>query len=292
MSGQNIMISVALLGACLAGGCADYTRQSGAERGLIIVLPGVQGPDALTSNIRRGLIDGGADRAIVVQSWGKPIPLAGVLINQVDVLGARIDASAIAGRIVAYQQAFPGRPVHVVGHSAGGALAVFVAESLASKRQAQPIDGLVLLSASISSGYDLTKALGMCRRGILNCYNPEDVALLGVGTAILGNLDGGHGASAGLNGFRPPDQDDASSASIDAYMRLTQQPVSGRGSAHFASTSPDFVAEVPAPWILSTQAAEVASPSHPPAARADPPSPAPAVVTPDQWVPVPHGGGR
>ncbi|MCE5325222.1 MAG: hypothetical protein LLG01_02285 [Planctomycetaceae bacterium] len=297
MSGHRMSIVAAVLAAVVVGGCADYTRQAGAERGLIVVLPGVQGPDGLSSDIRRGLIDAGVDRAVVVQPWGKPIPIAGVVLNQVDFLGARVSASAIADAVAAYQKAYPGRPVHIIGHSAGGALAVFVAESLASNRQGQPIDGLVLLSASISSGYDLTKALGMCRSGILNCYNPDDVALLGVGTAILGNLDGGHGASAGRSGFHSPDSENASTESLGAYARLAQHTVTSGGSAHFAATSPGFVAEVPASWIMSSPSAppaQAASPSLPAASPAEMPAPPappqPHVVRPDQWLPVAPGG--
>ena len=264
MNGRIIInVIAAILASSLCGGCANFTLQQGADRGLIVVLPGVQGPDRLTSNIRHGLLDSGVSRAVVVQPWGKRIPLANVVLNQVDFVGVRVDASAIANGIIDYQKAYPGRPVHIVGHSGGGALAVFVAESLASKN-AQPIDGLVLLSASISSGYDLTKALGMCRTGILNCYNPSDVALLGVGTAILGNLDGGHGPSAGRSGFYPPDPASASAARVAAYQRLTQHTVVSGGAAHFASTSPDFVADVPAAWIKrSSEASPSAAPVEP-----------------------------
>ena len=97
-----------------------------------------------------------------------------------------------------YQDNHPGRPVYVVGHSGGGGVAVFTAESLPDGRK---IDGLVLLSASISKGYDLHKALANCRRGIINYYSSRDVGLLGVGTTLMGNVDGGHGPSAGLKGF-------------------------------------------------------------------------------------------
>ena len=39
------------------------------------------------------------------------------------------------------------------------------------------------------------------QEGIVNFYNEKDVALLGIGTTILGNVDGGRGPSAGRVGL-------------------------------------------------------------------------------------------
>jgi len=243
----------ALLGLCLwAGGCTgEYWQQRDADKGLVVILPGIQGEDGLTQSIQSGLDGGGVDRAMVVQNWGKPIPIAGLLLNQVDFIGCRIDAGIIAGKIMAYQNKYPQRPVHVIGHSAGGAVAVFVAEALADQPKAEPIDGLVLLSASISSGYDLTKALRVCKQGILNCYNPEDVGMLGVATTILGNLDGGHGPSAGLNGFHLPLFGDREETRAAYATKLVQKQVPSYGGPHFSSTNADFISGTPSRWILN-----------------------------------------
>lgn len=244
-----------VLGLCLSagGGCTgEYWQHGGADKGLVVVLPGIQGEDGLTESIRSGFSGGGVDRAVLVQGWGKPIPIAGLLLNQVDFIGCRIDAAVIAGKILAYQNKFPDRPVHLVGHSGGGAVAVFVAEALADQPKAKPIDGLVLLSASISAGYDLTKALGACSRGILNCYNPEDIGMLGFATTLLGNLDGGHGPSAGLNGFHLPLLNKRQKTQDLYATKLAQHQVPAYGGPHFSSTNADFISGVPSKWILKT----------------------------------------
>ena len=123
------------------------------------------------------------------------------------------------------------------------------AEGMPDGRQ---VDGLVLLSASISAGYDLTKALGRCKKGILNVYNRDDGGLLGVGTTVVGTVDGSRGASAGLTGFDGP----GSAAGQDVYHKLQQLEITpsmtwGDSDPHGAATRPSFVSSYVAPWILS-----------------------------------------
>ncbi|GAH77944.1 unnamed protein product, partial [marine sediment metagenome] len=118
---------------------------------------------------------------------------------------------------------------------------VFAAEAMPPGRK---VDGLVLLSASLSSTYDLTKALARCRNGIVNFYNTADAALLGVGTIIMGNVDGVRGPSAGLRGF--------TRSFPGLYgVRLTSGMTQGELDAHGSTTRPDFVAGHVSPWILA-----------------------------------------
>ncbi len=247
---------VLVLAAMLVGGCEEkYYQLRGAEDGLVVILPGIQGVDQHSYNIENGLVRGGVRRAIVIQKWGKPMPEAGIgmLLNQIDKVGARIEALAVAQRILDYQLEQPGRPVHIVGHSGGGALAVFVAESVSDLAGGEPLEGLVLLSPSISNIYDLTKALNFCNHGILNCYNPEDTMLLGIGTTVMGNIDGVPGPSAGLDGFVLL-EDVSSQDKIDLYHRkLFQQRVDSYVDPHFASTNARFIAGMPAEFIRGRQ---------------------------------------
>ena len=96
--------------------------------------------------------------------------------------------------------------------------------------------------ASLSADYDLTRALGKSTKGIVNFCNIEDVAVLGVGTTVIGNMDGGHGDSAGLAGF------------VGTYAKLyqvkvTPAMVSVSSASHFADTTEAFTAQYIAPWI-------------------------------------------
>ena len=118
-------------------------------------------------------------------------------------------------------------------------MAVFAAESLPEERR---FDGLVLISASISADYDLNKALGHCKSGIVNFYCKADVGLLVIGTTIAGNVDG---ATA-----RPPDR----RVPGDLRPPLAEGGVpGGTGRAHTAGTRASVVSSEVAPWVLQSQ---------------------------------------
>ena len=237
-----------LLGAALLAGCGDneaFLTEDRLSNGLVIILPGIEGVSDLNRNIRRGLIAGGVYQALPIHSWGRPIPLAGVLLNQMDFIGNRLAGVSVADLIVNYQDSYPGRPVHIVGHSGGGGVAVFAAEALPEGRK---IQGLILLSASISSGYDLEKAASRCSKGIVNFYNPDDVGLLGIGTTIVGNVDGVRGPSAGLTGFDRAGQ--------PGHLNVYPVKLSGAdpgGDPHTSTTRVGFVSANIAPWIHVTE---------------------------------------
>ena len=241
------IISVAGCGASQE----EYITPSRLANGLVIILPGIEGESAYNHDIRDGLLAGGTNQGVMIHNWGWPVPGAGPLINQVDFIGNRLAGARLAQIVADYQDRYPGRPVHLVGHSGGGGVAVFSAEGLPEGRQ---VDGLVLLSASISSGYDLTKAIQKCRSGIVNFYNKSDAAVLGVGTTVVGNVDGMHGPSAGLIGFDRPRSGD-SAEKKRAYRKVFQVQVEeglDEVDAHGAATRSDFVARNVAPWVYSS----------------------------------------
>ena len=249
VGGRSVVAAILMAAALSAVGCqADsdnalqYITDQRMQQGLVIVLPGIEGESEMNRDIRRGLDSAGVFRAIPIHRWGFPVPVAGMLVNQVDFIGNRLRSGDIAKMIVTYQDNHPGMPVYVVGHSGGGGMAVFAAEALPDGYQ---VDGLVLLSASISSAYDLTKALAHTKNGILNVYNHNDAGLLAVGTTVMGNVDGIHGPSAGLIGF---DTDNRH------YSRLYQFNVTQINSGddpHFSTTRIPFVSTYVAPWVLA-----------------------------------------
>ena len=270
----HFLISLSATSGLLTAGCnsnGDYLTEDRLANGLVIILPGIEGQSELNQNIRRGLIAGGVHRAIPIHSWGRPIPIAGVLINQVDFIGNRLAGVGVANLIKNYQDGHPGKPVHVVGHSGGGGVAVFAAEALPENRK---IDGLVLLSASISSAYDLKKAAKRCTKGIVNFYNPDDAGLLGIGTTVLGTVDGTHGPSAGLLGF--------DKAGEKGHENVYQVKLTGPDTGddpHASTTHVGFVSSRVVPWVLAEEwpaGSVVTRPSkpHPAPAKKDANEPA------------------
>ena len=237
---MRLILTLSLLWLCLPG-CGsnkDFVTEDRLAQGLVIILPGIEGESPFNHDIRAGLLDADVPGAMMIYHWGRPIPVAGPLLNQMDVLGNRIEGRKIAQIIVDYQDSHPGKPVHLVGHSGGGGMAVFAAESLPEDRK---VDGLVLISASISCDYNLDKAIRHCKSGIVNFYCKGDVALLVIGTTLAGNVDGTHGPAAGQKEFQ------------GTFERLWQMEVCQIGDAHTSGTRASVVTSNVAPWVLKSQ---------------------------------------
>lgn len=245
------MLILAAAALAAAVGCDDnakFMTEQRLDRGMVMILPGIEGPSGINRDIRHGLVAAGLREALPIRSWGNPIPLLGILMKQVDVIGSHLAAAGIRDELVQYMDAHPGAPVVLVGHSGGGGIAVLVAEKMPPGKK---LDAVVLLSASISSAHDMAEALTHVRRGIVNFYNRDDGALLGLGTVLLGNIDGLHGPSAGLIGFDPPAAH-RSEQHKRTYTKLYQVEIKRDmvvgGDTHTAVTQPGFVASYVAPW--------------------------------------------
>lgn len=168
------------------------------EHGLTLILPGVEGAGFFNVNIAKGLIDGGVKSAVEVYDWTTGWALLGIYHLRAKKRHRR-EAKVIAERIVNYQQEYPGRPVHLIGYSGGGGVALYAIEALPP---GVLVNSAVLLAPAVSSQYDLTAALKHTSSGIVNFYSPFDVVFLGFITGLFGNIDGRHGISSGCSGFR------------------------------------------------------------------------------------------
>jgi pimeloyl-ACP methyl ester carboxylesterase len=219
------------------------------DRGLVIILPGIEGPSMWNANIARGLNEGGVRCGIEVYDWGTNVP-GGMLINLADIERNRAAARGLSEHIRIYQAAHPGKPVHVIGHSGGGGIAVLAAELLSRDR---PLTTAILLAPALSPDYDLTEALARTRYGIFCYYSPYDAALLRVGTSMAGTIDRRFGQAAGAVGFTRPGK--ANSEDASPYTRLHQvcwTPAmrrSGHLGGHMGWTERRFVREYLAPLI-------------------------------------------
>jgi pimeloyl-ACP methyl ester carboxylesterase len=179
---------------------SDLRTPTRLDKGLVLVLPGIEGESFLNHNIARGLADGGVESGIEIFDWTTGV----ILLFLYHLRGNRRhirQAQRLVERIVAYRQSHPGRPVHLVGHSGGGAMIVLALERLPPENN---VTCVILLQSALSPDHDLTTALERTERGIWNVRSALDVFFLGVGTWITGTLDGRHHAAAGMVGFRQP----------------------------------------------------------------------------------------
>jgi pimeloyl-ACP methyl ester carboxylesterase len=238
------MVVTLLMAAALAG-CSLPARLTAPERygrGVVFVLPGIEGRSVWNRNIALGLDSGGVEAAIEVFDWTSGVP-GGMLYNLMDLERNRRVARQLADRIVAQRTRHPNAPIHLVGHSGGGGMILLTLEALPPGRQ---IDSAVLLAAAVSPDYNLVNALRRARYGIVNFYSEHDAGFLVVGTSLFGSIDRYSGPSAGAVGFRMPDylvpedqalyKDKLRQVAWDPRLKQT-----GNRGGHFGWTSQEFV---------------------------------------------------
>ncbi len=244
------MVSCAL--ACAGCSVGNLQKPQRYDRGLVIILPGIEGRSIWNANIGQGLAQGGVPSAMEIYDWTLAWS-ATWLVNLADESRNREHAAEIARRIVSYQKRYPGRPVHLVGHSGGGGVAVFALEALPMENA---ITSALLLAPALSPEYDLRKALRRTRHGIWNFYSSQDVGFLRVGTTLFGTIDREHGSAAGAVGFREPFG--LSDEGLRLYRTRLHQVCysermarSGHSGGHTGWASREFVRTWLAPLVYS-----------------------------------------
>jgi pimeloyl-ACP methyl ester carboxylesterase len=247
-----------MLAGLVCAGCSTPDRFHDPHRyrqGVVFILPGIEGRSPWNRNIALGLDEGGVRAAIEVYDWTIGLP-GGFVVNLTNIDRNRNQAEALAARILEQRRKHPGSPIHVIGHSAGGGIAVLTLEALPPGRQ---IDTAILLAPALSREHDMTTALRRVRAGIYNFYSELDVGFLVLGTSSFGTVDRDFGASGGALGFLIPEHLDR--AGRDLYARRLHQiswnprlVEQGATGGHFGWASRQFAREYLAPLILEKSA--------------------------------------
>jgi pimeloyl-ACP methyl ester carboxylesterase len=230
------------------------------DQGYTVVLPGVMGSAPLDHGIVKGLVDADVPTAVDLYDWtASPYRL---VYNLRALSRNRSEAQKIAGRIVAYQDRYPGRPVYLVGYSGGGAVAVLALEALPPDRK---ITKAVLLAPTLAQDYDLQLALSRTEQGVHSFHSAIDVPVMVVLATAFGTTEGKHAFTAGAFGFQRPKGPDESQLRPD-YSRLTQHAYelkmieSGHAGGHFGWANRGWVAHWVAPMLSSSPGSEPPGP--------------------------------
>lgn len=241
-----VCLAAGLLAGC--GGGQEYVNPISLRSGLVIVLPGIEGRSTLNENICAGLKLGGVPWAVELSDWTNKY-LSPFYNLRAEERNHR-KAAELAAHIENYQEMHPGCPVVLVGHSGGGAIAIWAAEAL---RAGVKIKGIILINVAISREYDLCKALEHTEQGIVNFSSEKDNMLLGAGTTIFATMDGKHESSAGMEGFlTPPTLPKIYDEKLfEIEWSESMAVYSSHTGGHFSSSNEDFVSRYVAPIVLA-----------------------------------------
>jgi hypothetical protein len=246
------LLCIALLAAIAGCEATSPDREVRMARGYVYYCDGAGGGGIVnwSGGLRQGLIDGGYPGAGEVFGWNTGL---GVVADQNASVGyKRGKARQMAGKAAEYSRKHPGAPVTFIGLSAGTSIVVFALEEMPGGAR---VTDAVLCAPSISSTYDLTRALRNLD-GEMYVLTSEKDAVLGFLVPMAGTADrkGGEVASAGLRGFRMPSS--ASPETPQQYAKIVTVPWRpefaqfGYTGGHTDVLSSRFVAAYIAPRLV------------------------------------------
>jgi pimeloyl-ACP methyl ester carboxylesterase len=221
--------------------------KSPEKRGVIFVVDGIGGMDILCASAKLVFPRKGVPHEVRPFPWSHGT--GQLFLDLFDRPHLLRKALELADQIHAVLDRDPATPIFLIGRSGGAALVLHTAELLPPRS----LERIVLLSAGISSGYDLRPALRSVRGEIVSFHSKNDQLVLNWGTRTFGTLDRVRSTGAGLNGFVPPkDLDEADRALYDRLVQIPWQPRMlrvGHTGSHLGTALPLFLAAEVTPWV-------------------------------------------
>ena len=135
-----------------------------------------------------------------VRNWRWSVTFNPLLDQTVGRGLARISGANLGREITQYKRRYPSNQVDIIALSAGTGVAVWACEALTPPAK---VHNVILLSSSLSSRYDMYKAMRDIDGKVFVYASLHDEILDGPMRA-LGTIDGTFDEPAGLAGFRAP----------------------------------------------------------------------------------------
>lgn len=190
-------------------------------------------------SVSRGLRDAGYRGRIIHYGWS--LTLNPALDQAFGRFTARSQAKLLAREIEEYLRHYPDNRVNIVALSAGTGLAVWACESLSPPAK---VFNLVLLSSSLSSHYDMSRALAHVEGKVYVYWSPIDGMLSGP-VRLLGTIDGRLASTpAGLVGLQFP------SPKICNIRWSHRYEAAGWTGSHVSTVREPFVRQVLARHVM------------------------------------------
>ncbi|MEE8170286.1 MAG: hypothetical protein V3T70_07040 [Phycisphaerae bacterium] len=265
-----------LLAACLAAaGCnpiariaADWSQDGDPRYGVTYYIGGA-GPfgNIGAASVPSGLQDAGYEGYTRIYTWqGLSTPL-----DQISLGRNRGKSARLAYAIRRQKRRFPNVPISIVALSAGTGIAAFALERLPED---VTVKSVAFVASSLSSRYDLTRALRRVEERLYAFYSPHDVILQQVVpyTKTVDRRSAEYGI-AGLIGFQSPMN--AGSDTEAQYKKLEnigwrpEFALCGHDGGHTDGVSRAFVSHYIAPLLLPKRPAASEDKSSKPVRSAD-----------------------
>ncbi|MBX3394427.1 MAG: hypothetical protein KF841_03575 [Phycisphaerae bacterium] len=195
-----------------------------------------------------GLRDGGYEGDVRVFTWQSWLHSG----DQLNISRNRAKGIELADRIRQDRRMHPGAKINIIALSAGTGITTFALEALPESAK---VSNVLFLGCSMSSRYDLTRALRRVQNRLYIVYSPTDGILRNVVwyTGTVDRSDSEDGI-AGLEGFYVPAT--ATSETRQLYQKLAniryrpEFALSDYRGGHVDSTSRLFVRRYLAPIVL------------------------------------------
>ncbi len=182
--------------AAVAGGCSDPKEEFG--RTWYIDGAGNWGFGAI--GVPAGLEDRGYQGAVSNHRWSLTLNPA---LDQTLRFIARGSGESLGRDITRYLRTHPKRDANIIALSAGTGVGIWAIENV---KPPYKVNNFIMVGSSLSSRYDVTKALKNMKGKIYVYHTTSDPVLQGP-VRTLGTIDGSFDDSAGLVGLRGPGSD-------------------------------------------------------------------------------------
>jgi pimeloyl-ACP methyl ester carboxylesterase len=206
--------------------------------GIVYLIDGVGGFGLAPRVLEKALRESGVEHEVRTFHWSHGF--GRWYADLTDDENFRIKASELADAVMEYRTRSTG-PVFLIAKSGGTAIALTALAQL----PAQTVERCVLLSSAVSPDYDLAPALSAVRTELVSFWSPRDKLVLGFGTTLFRTADGVAGESAGLVGFRVPEEIDSEVAIQYRKMRQIEWDTEMRKTlnfgTHIGTSMPQFV---------------------------------------------------
>lgn len=187
---------------CVAGGSAlreAAVAPAVSTSGRLIVLPGIRNTRFHLSGFTRMASQLLPGFDVEIRTWGPP--LLGIYNLRAHERNAST-AQALARDIAEWRAAHPTEPLYLVGYSGGGAIAAMTVAALPANVK---VDRLVLVAPALSVGYPAAELLFPHVDEFVVNYASDADLQVGLGTRLLGTIDGAYSTSIGHSGLRAAD---------------------------------------------------------------------------------------